>query len=479
MIRFSVVLALAVVSACAAAIDEVGTPGGGSSSNGGPSDGGPSDGGSSDGGPGVPLAVIVDGIGVVPGDVAIVTVTLNRAPTDNLSFTYATADGTALAATDYTGVTSGSAMIAQGQLSTEIAIATSTTPGAVSLGKKFFVQLAFATEPTLNHTVTVSFSAAPPSTGTHVLKNKWAAFPANATTPPGRAGHSAIWTGKQLIIWGGYLGTGPYTYLGGAAYDPGTNNWTPISSVGAPSARASHVAVWTGAKMIVWGGYNTSENWRNDGAAYDPATDTWSALPQNGAIPSVRAAAAGVWDGTKLIVWGGYNGTAHLNDGAVYDPGNGAWVAIATTNAPAARSLTTSVWTGTKMIVWSGAAVAGSSINYYNDGAAYDPVANTWTRISSAGAPTARGFSSGAWTGMQMITWDGATLSAATGAYTQYGDGGLYDPGANVWNPMSALQAPVNRSCGASVWTGSSFIYWGGSTGSANTTYLNDGGVYY
>jgi hypothetical protein len=464
----------------AGAIDD-GTPSGEGSSGGGSSGEGSSGEGSSDGGPRMPLAATVADVGVVPGDMAIITVTLNREPTQNLLFTYTTADGTALAGTYYTGVTSGSAMIAQGQLSTDIAIPTSSSsPGVLYLGKRFVVTLSFATEPTLNHDVTISFSAAPPVTGTHVLKNKWAAFPASSSTPAARAGHSAIWTEKKLIIWGGFSGTvSPYLYYGGAAYDPGTNSWTPISSAGAPSARSSHVAVWTGAKMIVWGGYNESQLWRNDGGAYDPATDTWSALPQNGSIPSQRAAAAGAWDGAKMIVWGGYSGSlGYLNDGAIYDPGNGAWVAIAATNAPSARSGATGVWTGAKMIVWSGAYAAHPTVdgifNYYNDGAAYNPVANTWTQISSAGAPAARTLSGTAWTGMQMITWAGGDSSVL------YGDGGFYNPGANVWNSMSVLHAPANRDFGASVWTGSSFIYWGGYAGrSSATAYLNDGGIYY
>jgi N-acetylneuraminic acid mutarotase len=371
-------------------------------------------------------------------------------------------------------------MIAQGQLSTNIAINTSSTPGVLYLGKRFAVTFTFATEPTLNHTATVLFSAAPSSTGTRVLKNRWAAFPANATTPSARAGHSAIWTGKKLIIWGGNSGTEPttYVYYGGAAYDPGTNIWTPISSAGAPSARSSHVAVWTGTKMIVWGGYNNSERWKNDGGVYDPATDTWSVLPQSGAIPSARALAVGVWDGAKMIVWGGYGqptqaGGPFWNDGAAYDPSNGAWVAIAATNAPSPRTGATGVWTGTKMIVWDGTYAARPVVdgiyNYYNDGAAYDPLANTWTPISFVGAPSARAVSRAAWTGTQMITWAGVDASV------QLGDGGIYDPGANVWSSMSMLYAPANRAYGASVWTGSSFIYWGG----ANAAYLNDGGIYY
>jgi hypothetical protein len=37
-----------------------------------------------------------------------------------------------------------------------------------------------------------------------------------------------------------------------------TNAWSTIAStgIGVPTARSSHAAVWTGSKMLVWGGYN-------------------------------------------------------------------------------------------------------------------------------------------------------------------------------------------------------------------------------
>ena len=40
----------------------------------------------------------------------------------------------------------------------------------------------------------------------------------------------------------------------GGRYDPATDTWTPTSTVGAPSGRRYHTAVWTGSVMVVWGG---------------------------------------------------------------------------------------------------------------------------------------------------------------------------------------------------------------------------------
>jgi hypothetical protein len=71
---------------------------------------------------------------------------------------------------------------------------------------------------------------------------------------PGRGGHTAVWSGSDMIIWGGYDGS----YLGtGARYNLG-NVWAPTSTTGAPFAREGHTAVWTGNEMIVWGGGNAN-----------------------------------------------------------------------------------------------------------------------------------------------------------------------------------------------------------------------------
>src|SRR5437870_2349067 len=58
----------------------------------------------------------------------------------------------------------------------------------------------------------------------------------------------------------------------------GGGTWRQISTAGAPSARWAHTAVWTGREMLVWGGsYLTVLTLgfpeRGDGAAYNPATD--------------------------------------------------------------------------------------------------------------------------------------------------------------------------------------------------------------
>src|SRR4029077_17971043 len=52
----------------------------------------------------------------------------------------------------------------------------------------------------------------------------------------------------------------------GGGYDPITDNWRATSLTNAPDARDSHTAVWTGSEMIVWGGFGLGD--LNTGARY-------------------------------------------------------------------------------------------------------------------------------------------------------------------------------------------------------------------
>ena len=106
-----------------------------------------------------------------------------------------------------------------------------------------------------------------------------------------------------MIVWGGFDGTSWLS--GGARFDPVYQGWTPVSDVGAPSARFHHTAIWTGSRMLVWGGETNVR--LGDGGLYDPAADAWSQVSSAGA-PSARSGHTALWTGTRMLVWGGIDG---------------------------------------------------------------------------------------------------------------------------------------------------------------------------
>jgi len=109
-----------------------------------------------------------------------------------------------------------------------------------------------------------------------------------------------------MIVWGG----NPPVNTGGR-YNPSTDSWTATSTTNAPSPRVGHTAVWSGSEMIVWGGNDGFGN-LDIGGRYDPSTDSWTATSTTNA-PSARSQHRAVWTGTEMIVWGGTPGP--LNTG--------------------------------------------------------------------------------------------------------------------------------------------------------------------
>src|SRR5207237_2851242 len=89
-----------------------------------------------------------------------------------------------------------------------------------------------------------------------------------------RLSRPAVWTGVEMIVWGGDVGFGNFLNTGGR-YNPKTDSWMATSLVNVPSERDSHTAVWTGREMIVWGGGAYSDS--NTGGRYNPVTDSWIA----------------------------------------------------------------------------------------------------------------------------------------------------------------------------------------------------------
>jgi len=277
--------------------------------------------------------------------------------------------------------------------------------------------------------------------------------------PSARDGHSAVWTGSEMIVFGG--GTGGFGTLNtGGRYNPATDSWTATTSSGAPSARDSHTAVWTGSEMIVWGGFGGSL--LNTGGRYNPATNAWTAIGTTNA-PNGRAGHTAVWTGSEMIVWGGDGGSTLINTGGRYNPITDSWTSTNITGAPSSRLVHTAVWTGSEMIVWGGFDFAANIL--FNTGGRYNPATNSWTITNTTGAPDSRFRHSAVWTGSEMIVWGGFTNR------DRVNTGGRYNPATDSWMVTNVAIAPSERESHTAVWTGSEMIIWGGlgSSGGFNT----------
>ena len=238
---------------------------------------------------------------------------------------------------------------------------------------------------------------------------------ASTAAPEARTGHTAVWAGDRMLIWGG--GNPAGTLGNGAAFVPGASpsngTWSALTASGAPVARRGHNAVWTGSAMIVWGGLDANFSPLRNGASFNPAgAGTWTAVPAVAAAPAARFGHSAVWTGTKMIVFGGAktdvvgSATDLFADGAIFDPATGAWTSLPTLGAPDARFHHCAVWTGTEMIVFGGEGVSGAAIT---SAAAYDPAKNTWRTLPSL--PTGATRPTGAWAGQILLTFGAAGLA--------------------------------------------------------------------
>lgn len=143
-----------------------------------------------------------------------------------------------------------------------------------------------------------------------------------------RSGHVAVWAGDRLIVWGGArydVGQRrPVPRGDGAALADGA--WSALTP--SPlSARRDAAAVWTGRELLVWGGRDATGH-RDDGAAYDPATGAWRRLPRPPL--AARSGADAVWTGQRVVVVGGADDGGARRDAAAYDPAADRWTGCRT-----------------------------------------------------------------------------------------------------------------------------------------------------
>ena len=286
--------------------------------------------------------------------------------------------------------------------------------------------------------------------------------------PQARWGHTAVWTGTEMIIWGGHSGAFSFITLDtGARYNPQTDSWTLISSVNAPTARMSFPPLWTGTEMIVWGGYVfTPDTGTDTGARYNPVTDTWVPIQVVNA-PSSRGSHSSVWTGSEMIVWGGNHNNNYTDSGGIYNPVTDTWAATTLTNAPVARADHVAAWIGSDMIIYAGK--DSSPTSTFNAGALYDPAPDSWVTMSTEGAPTFYYYGAShpaVWSGNELVMWSWQSDGSTGGA--------RYNPSTDSWSTIWTSMQPSQRTSHTAVWSGIQMIVWGGEFAGVNNT----GGIY-
>jgi N-acetylneuraminic acid mutarotase len=269
----------------------------------------------------------------------------------------------------------------------------------------------------------------------------------------------AVWDGNEMLIWG----------TTNAAFDPSTNTWRHLPP--SPLQWASPAfAVWTGRQLIGWGG-GGGDAVTGEGAAYTPATNSWKRLPPAPLAGSGRLT-TGAWTGHEVVVTGGEapgrRGMHFFRDAAAYDPVGNTWRRLAP--MPIAESAAAAVWDGNDVIL-TGAeerATPGTTQPVTRD-LAYDPATDRWRWIAAMQYP--RGGAAIAWTDRELVVWGGTI-----GDHGIPPHGEAYDPNTDTWSaiprsPLRARYAPI------AVWTGTNVVVWGGQD-ARNWDRMHDGAAF-
>ena len=111
------------------------------------------------------------------------------------------------------------------------------------------------------------------------------------------------------------------------------------------------------------------------------------------------------------------------------------------------------MWTGTEVLVWPW---DGGGTTMPITPIAYDPATDTWRELPQPPVER-RQQAATVWTGTEWIVWGGTTGQA------ELDDGAAYDPATDSWRVIA--DSPLSARRVRAVWTGTEMFVDAGSTG--------------
>lgn len=268
-----------------------------------------------------------------------------------------------------------------------------------------------------------------------------------------RCGGVQVWTGSEIVLWGGPECKEDPADVSGVAYDPETKAWRVLPE--APIRPQVSAGIWNGSELIVCCGEGSSE-----GAAYDPEANTWRSIARSPLQP-LEVGMEAVWTGTEMLVVG-------QTGVAAYEPRTDTWRRFENPPEPYTRPTRSNrvVWTGSVAVIWPANVTRSRFL-----GLALDPASGEWEVLPAPPAwPAAPGL---VWTGAEILVWGG--LPAAS-VGSERAVGSRFDLATRNWTPMSeALPEPQGCECNLGsqtlIWTGEELVVSTGRFGTgANVT---------
>src|ERR1043166_6385540 len=198
--------------------------------------------------------------------------------------------------------------------------------------------------------------------------------------PPARyALQATLGTDNMLYIPGGQAADPtPIVYDQVSRYNYTTNTWSNVAPLPVALGQGT-IGAWNG-KIYVAGGLIGGTSVTNALRIYDIASNTWSSGPNMPTSPGVEAAAGAVVNG-KFYVMGGDDFNNGLNTTFIYDIATNTW----TTGATLPDFRTNTYGTAYNGLIYVYGGVILPAFTTTDTLLRYDPVANSWTNLGSAG----------------------------------------------------------------------------------------------
>src|SRR4029077_19360585 len=198
--------------------------------------------------------------------------------------------------------------------------------------------------------------------------------------PPSRyAFQAALGTVNMLYVAGGQTADmAPTVYNQVSRYKSTNNTWSNGASLPVALGQGT-IGAWNG-KIYVAGGFIGGTSVTNALRIYDIASNTWTSGANMPTSPGVEAAAGAVVNG-KFYVMGGDDFNNFLNTNFIYDIATNTW----TTGATLPDSRTNTYATAYNGLIYVYGGVILPAFTTTDTLLRYDPVANSWTNLGSAG----------------------------------------------------------------------------------------------
>ncbi len=266
--------------------------------------------------------------------------------------------------------------------------------------------------------------------------DEWRQLATGGTAPSPRTGHSAVFLGSKIYVFGGQpAGSGQAIRMEGLLNDLfcfsiNDASWELEAPMTQPPARKNLGMVdGQGSLYILYGEGETTPY--NDVWKYVIDTNSWSQETVLGERPSARGGMSVLLDQAKLYLFGGQNRYGQVQSD-VWSFSSGVWTREPVSTLPASGQSAAAV--DGKIYLFGGHDGSGGLYDFLNT---FDPSTKQWERPAVSGdAPPARRDA--------LLLPAGETLVLTGGQ--GYADGGLndvweFDLGSNRW--VRRMDAPI------------------------------------